>query len=188
MACGRRILLPRMFLRPPVICGGVPGYVNVSVEHSVAGIFLGCPALQSEIAPHARRRIPISLPRPLAGEKKNAPGRHKPSAGDERRSGGALATLAEAAAATETGARDVADANRFGYASFDEHNKRVHVRDVELDHTHYAGRLKPGHAKFVPRSDCYACVPVPRSQYAWQANANNQLIFATDGAEHTCAA
>ena len=82
----------------------------------------------------------------------------------------------------------MADANRFGYASFDEHNKRVHVCDVELDHTHYAGRLKPGHAKFVPRSDCYACVPVPRSQYAWQANANNQLIFATDGAEHTCAA
>ena len=113
---------------------------------------------------------------------------HEPSAGDERRSDEALATLAEAAAATETGARDVADANRFGYASFDEHNKRVHVRDVELDHTHYAGRLKPGHAKFVPRSDCYACVPVPRSQYAWQANADNQLIFATDGAEHTCAA
>ena len=58
---------------------------------------------------------------------------------------------------------------------------------VEPDHTHYAG-LKHGHAKFVPRGDCYACVPVPRSQYAWQANANNQLIFATDGAEHTCAA
>ena len=82
----------------------------------------------------------------------------------------------------------MADVNRFGYASFDEHSKRVHVRDVEPDHTHYAGLLKHGHAKFVPRSDCYACVPVPRSQYAWQANADNQLIFATDGAEHTCAA
>ena len=81
----------------------------------------------------------------------------------------------------------MADANRFGYTSFDEHNNRVHVRHVEPDHTHDAG-LKHGHAKFVPRGDCYACVPVPRSQYAWQANANNQLIFATDGAEHTCAA
>ena len=58
---------------------------------------------------------------------------------------------------------------------------------VEPAHTHDAG-LKHGHAKFVPRGDCYACVPVPRSQYAWQANADNQLIFATDGAEHTCAA
>ena len=81
----------------------------------------------------------------------------------------------------------MADANRFGYASFDEHKNRVHVRDVEPDHTHYAG-LMHWHAKFVPRGDCYACVPVPRSQYAWQANADNQLIFATDGAEHTCAA
>ena len=73
---GRNIPCVSSFRYMPRLSLSLPLILNVSVEHQWqaenTGIFLGCPALQSEIAPHTHntRATPhsFSLPRPLAGE------------------------------------------------------------------------------------------------------------------------